>query len=187
MAWFPNHTQAQTRPTLDKVIAALKQQGVTTFGATGYCFGGRYAFDLAFDGVIKAAVVSHPSLLEKPADLEKYAKTNVPLLLNTAESDEQFPVEAADQADGILGNGKFAPGYVRAHYPGTSHGFAVSHLLGSSALIYDTDGSAALPAGPWRPLGPRGEGCEGGILQGRRRVVHQVPVRGVRMTEKLRT
>jgi hypothetical protein len=27
-------------------------------------------FDLAFDGVIKVAVVAHPSLLEKPADLE---------------------------------------------------------------------------------------------------------------------
>jgi hypothetical protein len=34
--WFPNHGAAQTRPPLDKVIAALKAEGVTTFGATGY-------------------------------------------------------------------------------------------------------------------------------------------------------
>jgi len=40
MKWFPNHTQEKTRPTLDKVIDALKAQDIKTFGATGYCFGG---------------------------------------------------------------------------------------------------------------------------------------------------
>lgn len=30
----------------------------------------RYVFDLAFENIIKVSVVSHPSLLEKPADLE---------------------------------------------------------------------------------------------------------------------
>jgi hypothetical protein len=40
MKWIANHRQAQTRPTLDKVIEALKGQGIQTLGATGYCFGG---------------------------------------------------------------------------------------------------------------------------------------------------
>ena len=31
---------------------------------------GRYTFDLAFENVIKVAVVSHPSLLKVPEDLE---------------------------------------------------------------------------------------------------------------------
>jgi len=39
--WFPNHGPEKTRPVLDKVIAELKKQNVTTFGATGYCFGGK--------------------------------------------------------------------------------------------------------------------------------------------------
>jgi dienelactone hydrolase len=39
-AWFAKHGSEQTRPSLDKVIAALKGEGVTKFGATGYCFGG---------------------------------------------------------------------------------------------------------------------------------------------------
>lgn len=41
MKWFPNHGPEKTRPVLDKVIKALKDQGVTAFGATGYCFGGK--------------------------------------------------------------------------------------------------------------------------------------------------
>jgi dienelactone hydrolase len=51
---------------LNKVIAELKDQGVTKFGATGYCFGGRYVFDLAFENIIKVGATSHPSFLQIP-------------------------------------------------------------------------------------------------------------------------
>ncbi|KAF8878877.1 Alpha/Beta hydrolase protein [Infundibulicybe gibba] len=120
--WFVNHGPEQTRPPLDKVIAALKTQGVTTFAAAGYCLGGRYAFDLAFDGVITAAVVCHPSLLQVPEDLEKWAKTKVPLLINSCTTDPQFPAESQTKADEILGGGKFAPGYKREFWEGAHTG-----------------------------------------------------------------
>ncbi|KAF8815636.1 dienelactone hydrolase endo-1,3,1,4-beta-D-glucanase [Phlegmacium glaucopus] len=124
--WFPNHTQEKTRPTLDKVIEALKAAGVTSFAATGYCFGGRYVFDLAFENIIKVAAVSHPSLLKVPEDLEKYATTSkVPLLINSCTVDQQFPLESSAKADEIFGDGKFAPGYKREYFEGCTHGFAV--------------------------------------------------------------
>ncbi|KAH9479730.1 Protein AIM2 [Psilocybe cubensis] len=126
MKWFPNHTQEKTRPSLDKVIAALKEQGITVFGATGYCFGGRYVFDLAFDNVIQASVVSHPSLLQVPADLEKYISTSkAPLLINSCTVDSQFPPESQAKADELFGDDKFAPGYKREYFDGCTHGFAV--------------------------------------------------------------
>jgi dienelactone hydrolase len=124
--WIGNHTQAQTRPFLDKVIDALKGQGIQTLGATGYCFGGRYVFDLAFDNIIKAAVVSHPSLLQVPADLEKYlASSKAPLLINSCPIDQLFPLESSNKADELFGDGKFAPGYKREFWEGCTHGFAV--------------------------------------------------------------
>jgi len=126
MAWLSKHGADQTRPPLDKVIAALKAEGVTKFGATGYCFGGRYTFDLAFDNVIQCAVVSHPSLLKVPEDLKTYfSKSQAPLLINSCEVDQMFPIEAQTQADEIFGAGKFAPGYKREYFPGCTHGFAV--------------------------------------------------------------
>ena len=89
LGWVSRHTQPITRPIVDKVVAALKEEGITKFGASGYCFGGnfsknsleehqcdnstypgRYTFDLAFDNIIKAAVITHPSLIEAPKDLE---------------------------------------------------------------------------------------------------------------------
>ncbi|KAG1738862.1 Alpha/Beta hydrolase protein [Suillus paluster] len=124
--WFGGHGADKTRPPLDKVIAALKEEGVTKFGATGYCFGGRYVFDLALENVIQCAVTSHPSLLKIPDDLKKYlADAKAPLLINSCETDQQFPIAAQAQADEILGNGKFAPGYKREYFPGCTHGFAV--------------------------------------------------------------
>ncbi|KAF9459320.1 dienelactone hydrolase endo-1,3,1,4-beta-D-glucanase [Collybia nuda] len=142
MAWLPNHGNTQTRPSVDKVIKTLKEQGVTSFGATGYCFGGRYVFDLAFENIIKAAVVSHPSLLQVPADLEKYKKASkAPLLINSCTVDVQFPLESSAQADAILGNGKFAPGYKREYFEGCTHGFAVRGDLSDPKVKAGKEGS----------------------------------------------
>jgi len=126
IAWFTKHTQEATRPPLDKLIGALKAAGVTKFGATGYCFGGRYVFDLAFDNVIHAAVANHPTFIAAPEDLERYkASSKAPLLINSCEVDKQFPATHQAKADEILGGGKFAPGYRREYFPGCTHGFAV--------------------------------------------------------------
>ncbi|KAG2354493.1 hypothetical protein BDR07DRAFT_1366006, partial [Suillus spraguei] len=125
-AWLANHGNQQTRPALDKVIAVLKEEGVTKFGATGYCFGGRYTFDLAFENIIQCSVVSHPSFLKIPDDLETYfTKSQAPLLINSCEFDEKFPAPARAKADEIFGDGKFAPGYKHEYFPGCTHGFAV--------------------------------------------------------------
>ncbi|KAK2462237.1 hypothetical protein APHAL10511_005733 [Amanita phalloides] len=140
--WIPNHLAEQTRPPLDKVIAALKEQGVKKFGATGYCYGGRYVFDLAFENVIDASVVSHPSLLKSPADLEKYfSASKVPLLINSCTVDGQFPIEAQAKADEIFGNGKFAPGYKREYFDGCTHGFAVRGDLSNPQVKAGKEGA----------------------------------------------
>jgi len=126
MAWVGRHGADVTNPPLYKVIDALKAKGITRFGATGYCFGGRYVFNLGFENIIHVAVCAHPSLLKCPEDLERYSKeSKAPLLINACEVDQQFPLAAQAQADEILGGGKFAPGYVKTYAEGCVHGFAV--------------------------------------------------------------
>ena len=70
------------------VIEGLKSKGIIVFGATGYCYGGmisisydrvvrglspfplaRLVFDLAFENIIRVAVITHPSLFT-PKDLD---------------------------------------------------------------------------------------------------------------------
>ncbi|KAJ7679204.1 Alpha/Beta hydrolase protein [Mycena polygramma] len=122
--WLAKHTAEHSMPPLRKVVGALKAEGVTTFGATGYCMGGYYVFQLAFEGFIAAGSAHHPSFLKVPEDLEKYAaEVTAPLLINGCETDWQFPIEAQEQADAIFAN--FAPGYKREYFAGCDHGFAI--------------------------------------------------------------
>ncbi|KAK4699167.1 hypothetical protein P7C70_g7099, partial [Phenoliferia sp. Uapishka_3] len=145
MAWLGTHGQDVTRPILDKFIAGLKADGITNFGATGYCFGGRYVADLAISNEIKVAVVAHPSLLKVPDDLEAIkASFKGPFLWNVAEKDYMFTYAAADAADKVFGDSKNCTqhsskprtgrGFIdiilpfadkRIDYPGCDHGFAV--------------------------------------------------------------
>ena len=68
--WLARHAEETWKPIVDGVVAALKADGVTAIGTTGYCFGAPPAFSLAFGNVSKATVVSHPSHLQVPTDLE---------------------------------------------------------------------------------------------------------------------
>ncbi|KAG6330055.1 hypothetical protein ID866_9033 [Astraeus odoratus] len=141
--WLSKHGNEVTRPSIDKVMAALKEQGVTVFGAAGYCFGARYCFDLAFEKAIKVNVVSHPSLLEIPQDLEKYKNVaEAPLLINSCTVDVMFPPEAQAEADRIIGGGKqFTDKYRREYFEGCTHGFAVRGDLSDPKVKAGKEGS----------------------------------------------
>ncbi|KAI6044506.1 hypothetical protein EDC04DRAFT_2561358, partial [Pisolithus marmoratus] len=113
---FGDRRNEQTRSNIDKVVAALKEQGVKDFGVTGYCFGGRYSFDLAFENIIKVTVASHPSLLQAPEDLER---SKASLLINSCTVDLPFPREFQAEADRVIGNSeRFTATYRRECFEG---------------------------------------------------------------------
>ncbi|KAI6156132.1 alpha/beta-hydrolase [Pisolithus thermaeus] len=114
-----------TRGFINDVVA-LKGQGVTSFAVTGYCFGGRYAIDLAIDQVVDVVIASHPSQVKTPETFEDFARSaEAPLLLEMGDQDREVDVKKQGEIDDILGDGKYAPGYKRECWPGCGHGFAV--------------------------------------------------------------
>lgn len=124
--WLKKHGQEETLPPLLKLIEGLKERGITSFAVTGYCFGGKYAFELSHAKLVKVASVSHPSLLKIPEDLEKLKASDVPLQINSCENDHTYPRDAQEMGDKILGDGKVeTPTYSRAHFAGCDHGFAI--------------------------------------------------------------
>ncbi|TBU38859.1 alpha/beta-hydrolase [Dichomitus squalens] len=126
MGWLEKHSVDSKLPIIRQLIAALKTQGITKFAAIGFCYGGRPAFILGFTNEIDVVAVSHPSLLQIPVDLERYAAhSKAPLLINACEFDPQFPRSAGQNADELFGGGKFAPGYEHTYWEGCTHGFAV--------------------------------------------------------------
>ncbi|KAI5987526.1 dienelactone hydrolase family-domain-containing protein [Pisolithus albus] len=117
-AWTRNHTPEVTRPLINKVIQALKDEGVTSFAVTGYCL---YAIDLACDQIVDVLIVAHPSQVVVPTTFQGKA----PFLFEMGNEDVEIPVPQQEEIDGILGGGKYAPGYKRDCWPGCPHGFAV--------------------------------------------------------------
>ncbi|KAF8998492.1 chlorocatechol-degradation protein [Cyathus striatus] len=139
-AWLKRHGPAQIQPPLDNVISALKLQGVTIFGAAGYCMGARYALNLAFKNIISVAVCSHPSLIKVPSDFEIYKSTSkAPLLINSCTIDEWFPPHAQEKADEVMRS--FKPGYKREYWEGCTHGFAVRGDMSDSKVKAGKEGA----------------------------------------------
>ncbi|KAI9454364.1 chlorocatechol-degradation protein [Russula earlei] len=121
--WLANHKPEHTVKRVRRVVEGLKEQGIAVYGATGYCYGARLVFDLAFDNVIQTAVVAHPSLVQSD-ELDTYLeKSKAALLINSCEFDDLFPPSLAKTADEKFS--KFAPGYRRTYFEGVRHGFAV--------------------------------------------------------------
>ena len=68
--WLAAHGPDSWEPVVDAVVEALTKEGVTRFGTTGYCFGAPPAFYLAYKNAAHVTVLTHPSRLDCPADLE---------------------------------------------------------------------------------------------------------------------
>ncbi|TFY74577.1 hypothetical protein EWM64_g9437 [Hericium alpestre] len=140
-AWLARNSFGESLPKVKAVIHALKESGVSRFGAIGFCYGGRHVFDLAYEQKIHVSVASHPSFVQAE-DLEIYAqKASAPLLLNTCEVDGQFPAEKQARADEVLGGGKFKYGYERTYWPECTNEFAVRGDLSDPNVKAGKEGS----------------------------------------------
>ncbi|KAF7346598.1 Protein AIM2 [Mycena sanguinolenta] len=124
--WIVNHGEAQTTPPLLAVVSALKARGVKQIATTGYCFGGLYTIRLVQNNTIAVGTTAHPSSLTVPADFELVkAQSHVPIEINNGELDTVFTPALAAEADDVLGDGQYPPGYFRREFDGVGHGFAV--------------------------------------------------------------
>ncbi|OBZ68229.1 Protein AIM2 [Grifola frondosa] len=110
-AWLGKHGPDSLNTIVDKVVAALKDSGVTWIGTTSYCFGAPPALYLAFKNESHATAIAHPSRLQFPADLERY-RDHFPGMLRP------LPMRSSEEANS-------PPGYERKHWDGCTHGFAV--------------------------------------------------------------
>jgi len=138
--WFKKHSLDHVGPVVQSAYAALVEQGITRFALTGYCFGARVVFDLAFEGKAKAATITHPSMLTVPNDFDKYKSiSKAPLLINSCEVDSQFPIESQAKADEIMAG--FAPGYKRTYWEGCNHGFATRGDISDPKVKAGKEGS----------------------------------------------
>lgn len=123
-AWLQKHSPAKGFEDAKHVIQALKEKGVSSIGAVGFCWGAKVVVELAKSDDIKAAVLLHPSFVT--VDDIKEVKTPISVL--GAEIDRTTPPELAKQFDEILSSKEEVPSYVKI-FPGVEHGWSVRYDL----------------------------------------------------------
>ncbi|KAF9244121.1 dienelactone hydrolase family-domain-containing protein [Melanogaster broomeanus] len=126
--WVQKHLEAVTRPPIDKVIAALKEQGVEKFAVTGYCFGAKYAMDVGSENIVDVVVIAHPSQVSVDTFTKYEAASKAPLCLEVSDVDDELSLEDQLIIDEKFAN--FTPGYQRDCWANMAHGFApLEHTL----------------------------------------------------------
>jgi carboxymethylenebutenolidase len=95
--------------------------GAPRIGSLGWCFGGAWAFNTAllFPDELDAAVIYYGQV---PADEDRLAPLNVPILGLFAENDRGIPVESVRSFERVLE--KLGKDYEIEIYPGVGHAFA---------------------------------------------------------------
>lgn len=121
-----------SRPIIEKFVADLRAENPSgKIGATGYCWGGRYAILLA-DGKVDAATAFHPAFLAVTADYEKVTK---PLSIGTGDKDSMFSNEDQVKTKEYFAKEKKDVQFEFVEYPNEVHGFSVVSLDFSYFLV----------------------------------------------------
>ncbi|OAA58487.1 dienelactone hydrolase [Niveomyces insectorum RCEF 264] len=131
-AFLAAHGANQTDPIVAAGLAYLRDTlGLSRIGATGYCYGGRYAFraggpllgtanTTAGAGAVAHAVfAAHPSMLSD----DEIAAIQGPASVAAAENDSLMPPARRGEITALLQ--KTGQAYSFSVYGGTSHGFGV--------------------------------------------------------------
>ncbi|GAA6017480.1 hypothetical protein JCM10207_008241 [Rhodosporidiobolus poonsookiae] len=119
--WSARHGKERTRATIDRVIAQLKEQGVTKFAAIGYCWGARYVVDLVLEDIASVGITAHASLIEVPKDIEALDKKPAHFLWLHALQDTRMTADIQKQVKELLKDNK-----MHKHIDfDAGHGFAI--------------------------------------------------------------
>ncbi len=132
--WQYHNRLAAATPKVQKFFQSVREQDPKVpLGAAGFCWGGKFAIDLA-QGVevngksmIDACFTAHPSWIIVPTDIEK---VKIPLSIAVGDQDFVLPMPQVKQVQGILKDREDITGELVV-YSGAGHGFSVRADLGN--------------------------------------------------------
>ncbi|TVU19287.1 hypothetical protein EJB05_35427, partial [Eragrostis curvula] len=122
LQWLQSHNPLEAFEEAKPVIAALREKGMTTVGAAGYCWGTKVVVELAKAREVQAAVMSHPAFVTV-VDIKE---VKCPVCVLGAEIDQFSPQELVKQFEEVLSADAGVAHFVKI-FPGVTHGWAVRY------------------------------------------------------------
>ncbi|XP_078173906.1 endo-1,3;1,4-beta-D-glucanase-like [Carex rostrata] len=132
--WLQSHTTEKGFEEAKPVIAALKEKGVSSVGAAGYCWGAKVVTELAKAAEIQAAVLLHPSLVS----VDDIKEVKCPIAILGAETDHLSPPELVKQYEAVLAEKSEVDYFVKI-FPGVAHGWAVRYKADDESAVKSAD------------------------------------------------
>uniref|UniRef100_A0A0A9DDU6 Dienelactone hydrolase domain-containing protein n=1 Tax=Arundo donax TaxID=35708 RepID=A0A0A9DDU6_ARUDO len=136
--WLKLHAPEKGFEEAKPVIAALKEKGVSTVGAAGYCWGAKVVVELAKAHEIQAAVLCHPSFVT----VDDIKEVKCPISILGAEIDKMSPPELVKQFEQVLSENSGVAHFVKI-FPGVAHGWTVRYSNDDAAAVKSAEEALA--------------------------------------------
>lgn len=120
--WLKSHPTEKGSEDARRVIAAVKNKGISAIGAAGFCWGAKVVTELAKAGEIQTGVLLHPSFVT--LDDIKVVKSHLAIL--GAENDHLSPPALLKQFEEVLSSNSQWESFVKI-FPGVAHGWTVRY------------------------------------------------------------
>nr|CAB3461549.1 unnamed protein product [Digitaria exilis] len=120
--WSKSHPPGKAFEEAKPIISTLKDKGVCSVGAAGYCWGAKVAVELSKAYLIEAAVLLHPTFVT----VDDMKEVRCPISVLGAEIDKISPPELVKQFEKVLLENSAVGHFVKI-FPGAKHGWSVRY------------------------------------------------------------